>query len=170
MTAIEQRAVGPGCDPLSEPREKVEVTALVAKGLGLAHHRLADQIEAITDVAAAQRQRALQSLFGATAPEKSARESAQRFADGTRYETGGDPGLHVAHAEGDERGERETPLAEVLVEMAGQLAVIVQSRQDIDEAQGLHPEALVLHDPLQQPLEPSIHRPRALGLAAHRRQ
>jgi hypothetical protein len=43
-------------------------------------------------------------------------------------------------------------------------------RQDIDEAQGLHPEALVLHDPLEQALEPSINGPCALGLAAYRRQ
>jgi hypothetical protein len=49
------------------------------------------------------------------------------LTDRTRHERGRDAGLHMAHAEGDER-ERKAFLAEVLVEMAGPSSSAAGSR------------------------------------------
>ena len=138
--------------------DELDITRLVGVGLDVAQARLAEQVECERLAGAPGVQRRAAGLGRRAAGDEAARETAHRLsqhdADHRITDAAGDP--RDAERRVQQAGVRRVAPLEVLAQVPHEIAIGVEGRQHVDEAEELQLGVLVRERPCEERRRPAI--------------
>jgi hypothetical protein len=167
IEGIQQRRLPPSGESRRELAQQVEVLLEVLAGFGFGDRGLPEQVQRKRHALAPEGIDGVERLLHVRAADEPAGQPVHAHPDRARHHAR----RRVLHSPARDTRNRQLLLAEVLSHVPDQLLVVAESREDVDEAQGLDPELRVRHQLAQEDLFPVLSRPEvALPLPRHLQQ